>query len=61
MNLVNYINPGWGRKTEVSDNKFVFSNCKKHCSMGWEFYSLNIRWQKDKFSQAHFEKISKTL
>ena len=30
------INAGWAQETIVPDNKFILSNCGKHCPMGWE-------------------------
>ena len=64
------LNSNWARKTVVSDNKFVFSNCEKHIVLWAEkiygakcfhFYSLNVRLQKDKFSRRHFKKIIRNL
>ena len=64
------INPVWVWEYIVSDNEFVFSNCKKYISLwvGKFFwvtcfhpYSSKIRLRKDKFSWQHFKKISRTL
>ena len=48
-----------GLKTVVLDNIFVFSICKKH--IVYILYSINRRLQKDKFSQQHCKKISRTV
>ena len=64
------INAAWAWKTLVSDNEFVFGNCEKYSDQGvgkicratcFHLYSPNLRFQKDKFSQQCFKKISQTL
>ena len=56
-------NAGWAWEKVVSDNKFVFSNCKKY-NVLWagKFVRLYfLRLQKDQVSRRHFRNVSQTL
>ena len=64
------INGVWAWEMVVSDNKFVLSCLEKYVvlwagkicwAIDFHLYSPNISLQKDKFSQQHFKKISRTL
>ena len=61
------INAGWAGETIVSDNEFIFCNCKKYIVLRaskicWDtcfhLYSPNIKVLTGVFSRQHFKKIS---